>query len=203
MGTSGGPWGISGDPTDLGDGMGTSGGLGDIWGPWGPLGTFGDIWGPHGPWGQRGDLGDLRGPLGTSRSIWGPPRTWGTAWGHVGTLGTAWGFWRWEKPFGGGTRRGQSEGPKGRGGDIPVCAQIVVTVWQRDSEPAELQEGGGFGGYLGLLQGRAPSHVFRQEQGAFKAQGINSPPPPPAPPCCPFVTLNTPLPPPPRSPLSP
>lgn len=51
-----------------------------------------------------------------------------------------------------------------------VKAKIVVTVWKRDAEPAELQEGGGFGGYLGLLQGRAPTHVFRQEQGAFKAQ---------------------------------
>ena len=97
-----------------------------------------------------------------------------------------------------GTRRGQSEGPKGRGGDIPVCAQIVVTVWQRDSEPAELQEGGGFGGYLGLLQGRAPSHVFRQEQGAFKAQGVNSPPPP-SPPLLSFCHLKHP----PGSPLSP
>lgn len=48
-----------------------------------------------------------------------------------------------------------------------VKAKIVVTVWKRDTEPAELQEGGG---YLGLLQSRAPAHVFRQEQGAFKAQ---------------------------------
>uniref|UniRef100_A0A8B9EFQ0 Microtubule associated protein 11 n=1 Tax=Anser cygnoides TaxID=8845 RepID=A0A8B9EFQ0_ANSCY len=48
-----------------------------------------------------------------------------------------------------------------------VKAKIVVTVWKRDTEPAELQEGGG---YLGLLQSRAPAHVFHQEQGAFKAQ---------------------------------
>ncbi|XP_050161813.1 trafficking protein particle complex subunit 14 isoform X1 [Myiozetetes cayanensis] len=46
-------------------------------------------------------------------------------------------------------------------------AKIVVTVWQRDAEPPELQEGGG---YLGLLQGRAPAQVFRQHRGAFKAQ---------------------------------
>ncbi|XP_069655745.1 trafficking protein particle complex subunit 14 isoform X2 [Haliaeetus albicilla] len=46
-------------------------------------------------------------------------------------------------------------------------AKIVVTVWKRDTEPPELQEGGG---YLSLLQTRAPAHVFRQEQGAFKAQ---------------------------------
>uniref|UniRef100_A0A8B9P079 Microtubule associated protein 11 n=1 Tax=Apteryx owenii TaxID=8824 RepID=A0A8B9P079_APTOW len=48
-----------------------------------------------------------------------------------------------------------------------VKAKIVVTVWKRDTEPPELQEGGG---YLSLLQTRAPAHVFRQEQGAFKAQ---------------------------------
>ncbi|XP_051632314.1 trafficking protein particle complex subunit 14-like isoform X1 [Manacus candei] len=46
-------------------------------------------------------------------------------------------------------------------------AKIVVTVWQRDVEPPELQEGGG---YLRLLQGRAPAQVFRQHRGAFKAQ---------------------------------
>ncbi|XP_068026411.1 trafficking protein particle complex subunit 14 [Melanerpes formicivorus] len=48
-----------------------------------------------------------------------------------------------------------------------VKAKIVVTVWKRDTEPAELREAGG---YLGLLQTRAPAQVFRQEQGAFKAQ---------------------------------
>ncbi|XP_030921259.1 microtubule-associated protein 11, partial [Geospiza fortis] len=62
-------------------------------------------------------------------------------------------------------------------------AKIVVTVWQRDTEPAELQEGTGTepgqvtmtgqgpGGSLRLLQGRAPGQVFRQQHGAFKAQG--------------------------------
>ncbi|XP_053825309.1 trafficking protein particle complex subunit 14 isoform X1 [Vidua macroura] len=63
-------------------------------------------------------------------------------------------------------------------------AKIVVTVWQRDTEPPELQEGTGPGpgqvtmtgtgpgpgGYLRLLQGRAPGQVFRQQHGAFKAQ---------------------------------
>uniref|UniRef100_A0A674GLG6 Microtubule associated protein 11 n=1 Tax=Taeniopygia guttata TaxID=59729 RepID=A0A674GLG6_TAEGU len=67
-------------------------------------------------------------------------------------------------------------------------AKIVVTVWQRDTEPPELQEGTGTGpgpgqvtmtgtgtgtgpgGYLRLLQGRAPGQVFRQQHGAFKAQ---------------------------------
>ncbi|KFZ63727.1 Uncharacterized protein C7orf43, partial [Podiceps cristatus] len=54
-----------------------------------------------------------------------------------------------------------------------VKAKIVVTVWKRDTEPPELQEGGG---ELSLLQTRGPgprfppAHVFRQEQGAFKAQ---------------------------------
>ncbi|XP_053908723.1 trafficking protein particle complex subunit 14 isoform X2 [Cuculus canorus] len=48
-----------------------------------------------------------------------------------------------------------------------VKAKIVVTVWKRDTEPPELREGGG---YLGLLQARAPAHVFRHEQAAFKAQ---------------------------------
>ncbi|XP_077645652.1 trafficking protein particle complex subunit 14-like [Lonchura striata] len=45
-------------------------------------------------------------------------------------------------------------------------AKIVVTVWQRDTEPPELRPGG----YLRLLQGRAPGQVFRQQHGAFKAQ---------------------------------
>ncbi|XP_066064574.1 trafficking protein particle complex subunit 14 isoform X2 [Chamaea fasciata] len=65
-------------------------------------------------------------------------------------------------------------------------AKIVVTVWQRDTEPPELQDGAGPaqvttagpgqvtmagpGGYLRLLQGRAPGQVFRQQHGAFKAQ---------------------------------
>lgn len=56
-----------------------------------------------------------------------------------------------------------------------------MTVWKRDTEPAELQEGGG---YLGLLQSRAPAHVFRQEQGAFKAQGTV--------PSCPLLSLCVP-----------
>ncbi|XP_030330803.1 microtubule-associated protein 11 isoform X2 [Strigops habroptila] len=46
-------------------------------------------------------------------------------------------------------------------------AKVVVTVWRRDTEPPELQEGSG---YLKLLQSRDPAQVFRQEQAAFKAQ---------------------------------
>ncbi|KAM4643494.1 LOW QUALITY PROTEIN: trafficking protein particle complex subunit 14-like [Amazona ochrocephala] len=45
-------------------------------------------------------------------------------------------------------------------------AKVVVTVWRRDTEPPELQEGSG---YLRLLQSH-PAQVFRQEQAAFKAQ---------------------------------
>ncbi|XP_077170286.1 trafficking protein particle complex subunit 14 isoform X2 [Paroedura picta] len=45
-------------------------------------------------------------------------------------------------------------------------AKIVVTVWKRDQEKAEVRERG----YLRILQDRAPSQTFRDEQGAFKAQ---------------------------------
>ncbi|XP_042300650.1 trafficking protein particle complex subunit 14-like, partial [Sceloporus undulatus] len=45
-------------------------------------------------------------------------------------------------------------------------AKIVVTVWKRDQEKAEVRERG----YLSILQDRAPSQTFREEQGAFKAQ---------------------------------
>ncbi|XP_048373366.1 trafficking protein particle complex subunit 14 isoform X2 [Sphaerodactylus townsendi] len=47
-----------------------------------------------------------------------------------------------------------------------VKAKIVVTVWKRDQEKAEVRERG----YLSILQDRAPSQTFREEQGAFKAQ---------------------------------
>uniref|UniRef100_A0A8C8VJ12 Microtubule associated protein 11 n=1 Tax=Pelusios castaneus TaxID=367368 RepID=A0A8C8VJ12_9SAUR len=47
-----------------------------------------------------------------------------------------------------------------------VQAKIVVTVWQRDQEKPEVREHG----YLSLLQNRAPAQLFREEQGAFKAQ---------------------------------
>lgn len=42
-----------------------------------------------------------------------------------------------------------------------------MTVWKRDQEKAEVRERG----YLSILQDRAPSQTFREEQGAFKAQG--------------------------------
>ncbi|XP_014463352.2 trafficking protein particle complex subunit 14 [Alligator mississippiensis] len=47
-----------------------------------------------------------------------------------------------------------------------VKAKIVVTVWKRDREQPEVRDCG----YLSLLQTRAPAQLFRQEQGAFKAQ---------------------------------
>uniref|UniRef100_A0A8D0C0Z3 Trafficking protein particle complex subunit 14 n=1 Tax=Salvator merianae TaxID=96440 RepID=A0A8D0C0Z3_SALMN len=47
-----------------------------------------------------------------------------------------------------------------------VKAKIVVTVWKKDEEKAEVRERG----YLSILQDRAPSQTFREEQGAFKAQ---------------------------------
>ncbi|XP_013914989.1 PREDICTED: uncharacterized protein C7orf43 homolog, partial [Thamnophis sirtalis] len=45
-------------------------------------------------------------------------------------------------------------------------AKIVATVWRRDQERGEVRERG----YLSILQDRAPSQIFREEQGAFKAQ---------------------------------
>ncbi|XP_025066884.1 uncharacterized protein C7orf43 homolog [Alligator sinensis] len=48
----------------------------------------------------------------------------------------------------------------------PLHPQIVVTVWKRDREQPEVRDCG----YLSLLQTRAPAQLFRQEQGAFKAQ---------------------------------
>ncbi|XP_026579337.1 uncharacterized protein C7orf43-like [Pseudonaja textilis] len=47
-----------------------------------------------------------------------------------------------------------------------VKAKIVATVWRRDRERGEVRERG----YLSILQDRAPSQIFREEQGAFKAQ---------------------------------
>ncbi|KAL7982899.1 hypothetical protein Chor_013505 [Crotalus horridus] len=49
---------------------------------------------------------------------------------------------------------------------MPVLPQIVATVWRRDQERGEVRERG----YLSILQDRAPSQIFREEQGAFKAQ---------------------------------
>nr|XP_014353529.1 PREDICTED: uncharacterized protein C7orf43 homolog [Latimeria chalumnae] len=44
--------------------------------------------------------------------------------------------------------------------------QIIVTVWKRDTEKAEIREHG----YLRILQHRAPSQIFREDQSSFKAQ---------------------------------
>ncbi|XP_069502510.1 trafficking protein particle complex subunit 14 [Ambystoma mexicanum] len=45
-------------------------------------------------------------------------------------------------------------------------AKIIVTVWKRDCEKAEVRECG----YLAILQNRSPSQIFREEQSSFKAQ---------------------------------
>ncbi|XP_059498679.1 trafficking protein particle complex subunit 14 isoform X3 [Stegostoma tigrinum] len=44
--------------------------------------------------------------------------------------------------------------------------QIIVTVWKRDQEKAEVREHG----YLTILQNRNPSQIFREDQTGFKAQ---------------------------------
>ncbi|XP_017695427.1 PREDICTED: uncharacterized protein C7orf43 homolog [Lepidothrix coronata] len=90
---------------------------------------------------------------------------------------------------GAGVGDGGNGGNFGNVGNGGIGMEIVVTVWQRDVEPPELQEGGG---YLRLLQGRAPAQVFRQHRGAFKAQGGHfvspevSPCPLPCPLTCPL-----------------
>ncbi|XP_027704186.1 uncharacterized protein C7orf43 isoform X2 [Vombatus ursinus] len=53
-------------------------------------------------------------------------------------------------------------GPATGGG----TTMIVVTVWKREVETAEVRDHG----YLRLLQTRAPGETFRGEQNAFKAQ---------------------------------
>nr|XP_033781377.1 microtubule-associated protein 11 [Geotrypetes seraphini] len=45
-------------------------------------------------------------------------------------------------------------------------AKVIVTVWKRDSEKVEVREHG----YLTILQNRAPSQIFKEEQSTFKAQ---------------------------------
>uniref|UniRef100_UPI00398E86B8 trafficking protein particle complex subunit 14-like n=1 Tax=Pristiophorus japonicus TaxID=55135 RepID=UPI00398E86B8 len=47
-----------------------------------------------------------------------------------------------------------------------IKAKIIVTVWKRDQEKAEVREHG----YLTILQNRNPSHIFREDQSTFKAQ---------------------------------
>ncbi|XP_067879639.1 trafficking protein particle complex subunit 14 isoform X1 [Heterodontus francisci] len=47
-----------------------------------------------------------------------------------------------------------------------IKAKIIVTVWKRDQEKAEVREQG----YLTILQNRNPSQIFREDQSTFKAQ---------------------------------
>ncbi|XP_051900507.1 trafficking protein particle complex subunit 14 [Pristis pectinata] len=47
-----------------------------------------------------------------------------------------------------------------------IKAKIVVTVWKRDQEKAEVREHG----YLTILQNQNPSKIFREDQSTFKAQ---------------------------------
>lgn len=47
------------------------------------------------------------------------------------------------------------------------CDQVMVTVWKREAEKAEVQELG----YLSVLQQREPTHTFRHDLNTFKAQG--------------------------------
>lgn len=48
-----------------------------------------------------------------------------------------------------------------------VWVQVMVTVWKREAEKAEVQELG----YLSVLQQREPTHTFRHDLNTFKAQG--------------------------------
>ncbi|XP_069776048.1 trafficking protein particle complex subunit 14 isoform X2 [Narcine bancroftii] len=47
-----------------------------------------------------------------------------------------------------------------------IKAKIIVTVWRRDQEKAEVREHG----YLTILQNQSPSQIFREDQSTFKAQ---------------------------------
>lgn len=49
-----------------------------------------------------------------------------------------------------------------------VLFQVMVTVWKREAEKAEVQELG----YLSVLQQREPTHTFRHDLNTFKAQGM-------------------------------
>lgn len=51
-----------------------------------------------------------------------------------------------------------------------VLFQVMVTVWKREAEKAEVQELG----YLSVLQQREPTHTFRHDLNTFKAQGMIS-----------------------------
>lgn len=48
-----------------------------------------------------------------------------------------------------------------------MFVQVMVTVWKREAEKAEVQELG----YLSVLQQREPTHTFRHDLNTFKAQG--------------------------------
>lgn len=52
------------------------------------------------------------------------------------------------------------------------CVQVMVTVWKREAEKAEVQELG----YLSVLQQREPTHTFRHDLNTFKAQGTHGSP---------------------------
>ncbi|XP_078283826.1 trafficking protein particle complex subunit 14 [Rhinoraja longicauda] len=47
-----------------------------------------------------------------------------------------------------------------------IKAKIIVTVWKRDQEKAEVRERG----YLTVLQNQNPSQIFKEDQSTFKAQ---------------------------------
>ncbi|XP_059831141.1 trafficking protein particle complex subunit 14 [Hypanus sabinus] len=47
-----------------------------------------------------------------------------------------------------------------------IKAKIIVTVWKKDQEKAEVREHG----YLTILQHQNPSKIFREDQSTFKAQ---------------------------------
>lgn len=52
--------------------------------------------------------------------------------------------------------------------DFLACFdQVMVTVWKREAEKAEVQELG----YLSVLQQCEPTHTFRHDLNTFKAQG--------------------------------
>lgn len=48
-----------------------------------------------------------------------------------------------------------------------MLLQVMVTVWKREADKAEVQELG----YLTVLQQREPVHTFRHDLNTFKAQG--------------------------------
>lgn len=57
-----------------------------------------------------------------------------------------------------------------RSGGFSVFDQVMVTVWKKEAEKAEVQELG----YLSVLQQREPTHTFRHDLNTFKAQGTTT-----------------------------